>query len=247
MTDNTPKWTELEHLPEWDEEFYQVFTAKKHGKWIMLKALKPEYAHDPHAQSMLEKEFDVRYNLAHPNIIMINDLEDVPGVGRSIITDDVYGLSLRKIIDDHKVDNHIIRQLSHQLVDAIQYIQENHLVHKPIRPESIIFTENIRNLKLIDVGFDQQERLAPSAVADDLASFGNVLLQALDAAPNPDPRLRHIALRCTDTHRCPYRSVPDLKLALQGSDNRRLYLIIIAFLALMTIVLGFFSLVHPNL
>ena len=43
MTQNQPKWTEIEHLPEWDEEFYEVYTAKKHGKWVMLKTLRPEY------------------------------------------------------------------------------------------------------------------------------------------------------------------------------------------------------------
>ena len=37
------RWTEIEHLPEWDEEFYDVYTAKKFGKWVMLKTLKPQY------------------------------------------------------------------------------------------------------------------------------------------------------------------------------------------------------------
>lgn len=33
MAENkTEKWTEIEHLPEWDEEFYDVYTARKHGK-----------------------------------------------------------------------------------------------------------------------------------------------------------------------------------------------------------------------
>ena len=102
---NTPapqpeeKWTEVEHLPEWDEEFYHVYTARKFGKWVMLKTLRPEYRDDPKYRAMLGQEFDVRYNLCHPNIVMINDLEDVPGVGRSIITDDVYGDSLARLID----------------------------------------------------------------------------------------------------------------------------------------------------
>ena len=42
MEGSTPKWTEIEHLPEWDEEFYHVYTAKKYGKWLMLKTLRPE-------------------------------------------------------------------------------------------------------------------------------------------------------------------------------------------------------------
>ena len=45
----------------------------------MLKALKKEYADSPEYRKMLENEFDTRYNLAHPNIVMVNDLEEVPG------------------------------------------------------------------------------------------------------------------------------------------------------------------------
>lgn len=47
MTNQTPNWTEIEHLPEWDEEFYHIYTAKKFGKWVMIKTLRPEYADDP--------------------------------------------------------------------------------------------------------------------------------------------------------------------------------------------------------
>ena len=57
----------------------------------MLKALKPEYSDKPEYQAILEKEFDIRYNLCHPNIVMVNDMEIVPGVGKAIITDDAYG------------------------------------------------------------------------------------------------------------------------------------------------------------
>lgn len=141
------KWTEITLLPEWEEEYYLVYTAKKYGRWVMLKTLKPEYASQEEYRQMLEKEFDVRYNLAHPNIVMINDLEEVPTLGRCIITDDVYGDSLRKLIDENRITPEILEKLQHELVDAIDYIQSNHIVHHPIRPETIYFTENIGNLK----------------------------------------------------------------------------------------------------
>lgn len=142
MAENkTEKWTEIEHLPEWDEEFYDVYTARKHGKWVMLKTLKPALLDNPRYREMIEKEFDIRYNLCHPNIVMINDFEDVPGVGMSIITDDVYGDSLRKLIDKREVDGAILDKIVCQLPEAIGYIQKNHILHHPIRPETIIFTE----------------------------------------------------------------------------------------------------------
>lgn len=62
--DPSGKWTEIEHLPEWDEKFYHIYTAKKFGKWVMMKTLRPEFRDDPDMQAMIEKEFEVRYNLA---------------------------------------------------------------------------------------------------------------------------------------------------------------------------------------
>lgn len=239
------KWSEIEHLPEWDEEFYEVYTAKKFGKWVMLKTLRPEIKDEPELRSMLEREFEVRYNLAHPHIIMINDLEDVPGLGRCIITDDVYGDSLAKLIADNKVTPEIIDKLTHELVSAIDYLQTNHVVHKPLRPETVIFTENIRNLKVIDVGFDRKNALALTDVADDIRAFGRVLSLALDACPElrDDHKLRMIAERASSP--LPYSSVESLKRAISGASDRRLYIALIAFLTIMVAILSITLIIKP--
>lgn len=247
-TENTAqKWTEIELLPEWDEEFYDIYTAKKFGKWLMPKTLKPQFRDDPKYQAMIEKEFDVRYNLAHPHIVMINDFEDVPGIGRCIITDDVYGDSLRKLIDEKRVTPKHIKQLQHQLVSAMDYIQTNHIVHHPIRPERIIFTENIGNLKLIDVGFDQKEHLEPTDAADDIYNYGLVLKEVLDNIDQSYPNLQKIANRCTDPNPSRrYVDVQDLHLALERRNSNRLYIIIITFLVLMILFLIVINLFPPQ-
>lgn len=260
MAENkTDKWTEIEHLPEWDEEFYDVYTARKHGKWVMLKTLKPSLRDDSRFREMIEKEFDVRYNLCHPNIVMINDFEDVPAVGMSIITDDVYGDSLRKLIDKGEVSGAILDKIVCQLPEAIGYIQKNHILHHPIRPETIIFTETIRNLKLIDVGFDQREHLTPTDASEDIRNYGRVLRAALDAYKpvegQPDQpsqaalsRYSRVADRClSDDPRRRFRDVQDLKMALSGDSNRRLYLTIITFLAIMALILGWLCWKAPAL
>ena len=249
MSENkTEKWTEIEHLPEWDEEFYDVYTAKKYGKWVMLKALKKQYAENPKFREMLEKEFETRYNLAHPNIVMVNDFEEIPGIGLSIITDDVYGDSLRKLIDTGKVTPEILDKIVRQLPEAIAYIQQNHIVHYPIRPETIIFTENIHNLKLINVGFDQKEHLTPTDASEDIRNYGMVLHQTLSALNNPAPRLNKVVDRClAEDPRRRYRDIQDLKMGLSGDSNHRLYLTIIIFLGLMTLILGWLCWKAPAL
>lgn len=236
------KWTEIELLPEWEEEFYDVYTAKKHGKWLMLKTLKPQYRDLPEYQAMIEKEFDVRYNLIHPNIVIITDYEDVPGVGRCIITDDVYGDSLRKLIDQKRVTPQIINQLRRQLVGALDYIQRNHIVHHPIRPETIIFTEIGGKLKLIDVGFDQRSHLTPADASEDICNYGKVLIEAIDSCEEKYPQLRRIAERCTNPDpRRRYRDVQELHLALEQKSGNRLYLLIILFLSLMILLLAWLN------
>ncbi len=241
--DNTEKWTEIEHLPEWDEEFYDVYTAKKFGKWVMLKTLKPELKENDDYRALLEREFEVRYNLAHSHIIMINDLEEVPGLGLCIITDDVYGDSLAKLIKKKEVTPDIVNKIAHDLVAAIDYLQTNHIVHYPIRCETVIFTEKIFNLKVIDVGFDQKQALAPTDVIDDIRAFGRVMLAALDACDEPDAHLRAIAERCVGSR--PYTSVHQLQLAINGNSDRKLYLAVIAFLAVVVTILTLVIIFRP--
>ncbi len=60
INDPTGKWSDLTLLPEWSEKYHDVYTVRKHGKWVMLKALKSEYVDDLEWQAPLEKEFDRR-------------------------------------------------------------------------------------------------------------------------------------------------------------------------------------------
>lgn len=236
--DPSGKWSDMTLLPEWEEEFYNVYTARKHGKWVMLKALKSQYADNPKYQDMLEREFETRYNLAHANIVMVNDYELIPGIGKAIITDDVYGYSLRRLIKEHRITPKIVHRLQTQLIDALDYIQENHIIHHPITPDTIIFTEYNENLKLIDVGYDHKSSLSPQDTATDIYSFGVILNEVLDNLPTNLPRLRKIAQKCTAFDpKKRYQSIADLHLALERRSSSQIYALIIAFIALMVALL----------
>lgn len=236
------KWTEIEHLPEWDEDFYHVYTAKKFGKWLMLKTLRPELKGIEEYERMIEKEFEVRYNLAHAHIIMINDFEDVPGLGRCIITDDVYGDSLAKLIAEGKVTDEHVDKICNQLIDALDYIQTNHLEHHPLAISRIIFTENVGNLKLIDVGFDQKSHITPKDASEDIKNFGEVLLAAIEAAGTPRPRLRRVAEKCMNPDPSKrYADVNSLRLALANRRSNTIYIAVIVFLTAMILLLLWLS------
>ncbi len=234
INDPSGKWTDMTLLPEWQEEFYDVYTARKHGKWVMLKALKEQYRNDERCKEMLEREFDTRYNLAHANIVMVNDFEEIPGIGMAIITDDAYGYSLRRLIDEKRLTPKILHRLQTQLIDAMEYIQENHIIHYPITPENIIFTEYNENLKLINVGYDQTDSLTEQDTTADIKSYGAVMDEVLDRLPTKMPRLRRIANQCRDGK---FNNVADLSLALERRSSAQIYLFICAFICLMTCIL----------
>lgn len=241
INDPSGKWSDLYLLPEWEEKYYNVFTVKKFGKWVMLKTLKPEFAGKPEYQAILQKEFDIRYNLCHPNIVMVNDLEDVPGVGLAIITDDVYGYSLRRLIDEHRLTPRIVHRLETQLLDALEYIQENHIKHMPITPEKIIFTEYNENLKLTNVGYDQQDSLTEQDTRADIASYGKIVNEVLDNLPTNLPKLRRIAKKC-ESHDHPYRTVADLQLDMERRSSGQLYIFLCCFIVIMAIILVWLTL-----
>lgn len=237
INDPSGKWSDVTLLPEWEEEFYDVYTAKKHGKWVMLKALKPEYASQERFREMISREFETRYSLAHPNIVMVNDFEEIPGIGMAIITDDVYGYSLRRLIDEKRLTPKIIHRLETQLPDAMAYIQENHVIHHPITPESIIFTEYNENLKLINVGYDQSESLTPLDTMEDMYAYGNIINEVLDNTPERLPRLRRIAQRCTASDPIRrYRSFDDLRLNMQKGSSVTLTIVAAAVIVLLGIL-----------
>lgn len=234
--DPSGKWTDMTLLPEWEEDIYDVYTARKHGKWVMLKALKEQYRDDPKYRARLDREFETRYNLAHPNIVMVNDYEVLPQLGPAIITDDAYGYSLRRLIDEKRLTPKIVARLRTQLLDAMDYIQENHLVHRPITPDNIIFTEYNENLKLINVGYDHKEELTQQDTADDIRAWGRVVGEVLRALPDPQPRLKHVAQRAEapDGHR--YRSVTDLRIALERRSSTMLYIWTAVMILLLVVI-----------
>ncbi len=236
INDPTGKWSELYLLPEWKDDYCDVYTVKKHGKWVMLKALKREYADNPEYQARLDKEFDVRYNFCHPNIVMVNDFEEIPGLGKAIITDDIYGYSLRRLIDEKRLTPKIVQRLQTQLLDAMEYIQENHLKHYPITPERIFFTEYNENLKLTDIGFDQGDEMTVDDARADIESYGKIINEVLDNLPASLPKLRKIARKCEDSNH-PYRTVADVQLAMEKHNSSQLYVFICVFIILMATLL----------
>lgn len=66
----------------------------------------------------------------------------------------VDGMDLEKYIGTYGriIEINHIKKIGGQLISAIKYLHDNNIVHKDIKPPNIVFKEDLRELKLIDLG-----------------------------------------------------------------------------------------------
>lgn len=134
-----------------------IYKINLHGKWVVLKRIKPEYIGNPVIEKSFEKEFEIGFSLDHPHIIKyINKGDDKNGV--FIITEYVDGKTLREHLNSGTVFS---REQTHkiivQLFEAIIYLHKKNIIHLDLKPENILISDKTGNVKLIDFGFSYSD------------------------------------------------------------------------------------------
>ncbi|MBE6334528.1 MAG: hypothetical protein E7071_06890 [Bacteroidales bacterium] len=129
------------------------YKAKRDGKWFVLKALKPNVADSPMVKTMWDKEFDYSYNCDHPNIARTYGRENVDGLGECIVQEYIDGLTLKEFISARYITTIRAERIVKELCSALGYIHCKQIVHRDLRPENIMITNNGNHVKLIDFGF----------------------------------------------------------------------------------------------
>ena len=96
VPDDTPlvssSFTDREIIAE--HGMYVLVKAKRLGKWFKLKALSSQYARDYLHQELLKKEFELGFQLEHPNIVRTYDFIRDPELGDCIVQEYIQGTRL---------------------------------------------------------------------------------------------------------------------------------------------------------
>jgi len=152
------KFEDISLLSENEMAYCIVLKAKRHGKWHIIKRLKPQYANNPFYVQLIEKEFDIAYQLDHPHIAKVMD-KDYDNNGMFIISEFVDGETLRSRMQrqDFKVDAQFVKRIIGQINDALAYIHSKQIVHRDLKPENILITHNGNNVKVIDFGLSDSD------------------------------------------------------------------------------------------
>ena len=157
--------------------------AKRHGRWWLLKSLRPEVANDPAYQEMLRKEYEFLMRAQHPGIVQAIGMEQVgdckspttgttDGMGMCIVMEYVEGVTLKEWIagsaEVSSASNERAGQprtqeaerILDELLDAVAYLHSLGIVHRDLKPSNILLTRGGLNVKLIDFGLADSDSYA---------------------------------------------------------------------------------------
>lgn len=145
-------------LYESEHGFCRVFTARRHGRIFIIKALRQQYLHEPLARTALRKEFDCGIMVDSPFVAHTYDFDTLPDLGPAIIAEYCPGDTLADIISARQpLSAADIARIIECLAQGLDAIHSAGLIHRDLKPENVIWMPRSRSLKIIDFGFSDSE------------------------------------------------------------------------------------------
>ncbi len=123
-------------------------TAKQH---VAIKMLRFELSKDETFIKRFKRESQQVLNLDHPNIVKINDIGDYKQQP-FIVMEYVKGKTLKDFTRENgAISVELAVYLMSQLIDGIQYAHENKIIHRDLKTQNIMITED-NVIKIMDFG-----------------------------------------------------------------------------------------------
>ena len=232
-----------------------VYRAQMGGKWVVLKAAKPDEGEQTRNQLLLEREFEIMHRLDSIYVVQTISMVDDPQLGRSILMEYVHGRSLDKFVAGNPTSTER-RRVADELMEALIFLHERQIVHGDLKPSNILITDSGNHVRLIDFGFSDNEAFiaknigtSPSISSPeqlptnvlkperDIYALGKMLALLFPHSAKP------IIRRCLASDRSRYISVRQVRAALHRYWRMRW---LMPWILAITTIIAFVIVFLPN-
>jgi len=148
------EWSDLTLLQE--RKNCLIYSGVRYDRRFLIKALRPEHRALTEYRQMQQREFRIGIALSHPHISTTYSLEPVDGLGECIVQEYIEGQTLSQwLITKPSWTNRA--RVAKQLQEAIEYLHARQLIHRDLKGDNILITQNGSNVKLIDFGLSHTD------------------------------------------------------------------------------------------
>ena len=123
---------------------------KETGRYVAIKRFKE--VEDDLVKKTMKRELKMLQKLHHPNVVDFQ--EAYKRKGNLYLVFEFVDKNLLELLQEQPqgLDPNLIRHLIYQLCKAIKYMHDQNIIHRDVKPENLLITENME-LKLCDFGF----------------------------------------------------------------------------------------------
>ena len=232
-----------------------VYRAQMGGKWVVLKAAKPDEGEQTRNRLLLEREFEIMHRLDSIYVVQTIAMVNDPQLGRAILMEYVHGRSLDKFVAGNPTSTER-RRVADELMEALIFLHERQIVHGDLKPSNILITDSGNHVRLIDFGFSDNEAFiaknigtSPSISTEeqlptdvllperDIYALGKMLALLFPHSLKP------VIRRCLASDRSRYISVRQVRAALHRYWRMRW---LMPWILAITTIIAFVIVFQPN-
>ena len=232
-----------------------VYRAQMGGKWVVLKAAKPDEGEQTRNRLLLEREFEIMHRLDSIYVVQTIAMVNDPQLGRSILMEYVHGRSLDKFVAGNPTSTER-RRVADELMEALIFLHDRQIVHGDLKPSNILITDSGNHVRLIDFGFADNEAYiaknigtSPSISTEeqlptdvllperDIYALGKILSLLFPHSLKP------VIRRCLASDRSRYISVRQVRAALHRYWRMRW---LMPWILAITTIIAFVIVFQPN-